>query len=46
MAKTLFFSVDADIPEDVLNEIIILYNLGVGIEDLKYLLNVRLDKLL
>jgi len=44
MAKISFFNVDADIPEDVLNEIIILYNLGVGIEDLKYLLNVRMDK--
>jgi hypothetical protein len=43
MKKTLLFNVDADIPEDILNEIIILYNLGVGIDDLKYLLDIRMD---
>ncbi len=35
-----------DIPEDVINEIIILHSLGVGIEELKYLLELRLSNAL
>jgi len=45
MKKNLLFNVDADLPEDVMNEIIILYNLGVGIDDLKYLVASRMDPL-
>lgn len=33
-----------DVPEDVINEIVILYSLGVNMQDLKYLLAMRLDE--
>ena len=45
MKKFLFFGENHfDIPEDIINEIIILHSLGVNIEDLKYLLAVRLNE--
>lgn len=34
-----------DIPEDIISEIVILYNLGVNIEELKYILNLKLNNL-
>ena len=34
-----------DIPDDIINEIIILHSLGVNIDDLKYLLALRLNDL-
>lgn len=46
MKKDLCFNADnMDIPEDIINEIIILYSLGVGMEDLKYFLAMKLAKL-
>jgi hypothetical protein len=45
MKKFLFFGEKhLDIPEDIINEIIILHSLGVNVEDLKYLLAVRLNE--
>ena len=35
-----------ELPEDIRNEIILLYNLGVGIEDLKYFLELRLNRII
>ena len=43
--KKLFLDFDREIPDDVLYEIIILHNLGVGMEDLKYLLALRVENL-
>lgn len=34
-----------DLPEDIINEIVILYNLGVNIEELKYILSLRLNNI-
>jgi hypothetical protein len=41
--KKLFLDADKEIPDDVIYEIIILHNLGVSMEDLKYLLALRME---
>ncbi|HTZ42023.1 MAG TPA: hypothetical protein VMC07_02340 [Candidatus Omnitrophota bacterium] len=47
MDKLLFPDyINLEIPNDIIHEIIILHSLGVGIEDLKYLLVLRLNDLL
>ena len=44
MKKFSFFDEkQLDISDDIINEIIILHSLGVNIEDLKYLLALRLN---
>lgn len=35
-----------ELPEDIKNEIVLLYNLGVGIEDLKYFLAMRANRIM
>jgi len=35
-----------ELPEDIRSEIILLYNLGVSIEDLKYFLEMRLNRVI
>jgi len=46
MKKFSFFDEkNLDIPDDIVNEIIILHSLGVNLEDLKYLLALRLNDL-
>ena len=42
--KRFSFSVFKEIPDDIINEIIILHSIGVSIEDLKYLLELRLSE--
>lgn len=42
MKKSLFG--DMEIPEDIRDEVILLYNLGVGLEELKYILFIRLSQ--
>lgn len=34
-----------DLSEEIINEIIILYSLGVDIEEIKYILDLKLDDL-
>ncbi|MDD5699746.1 MAG: hypothetical protein PHH00_00940 [Candidatus Nanoarchaeia archaeon] len=44
MKKDFFCNAkNSGIPEDIMNEIIVLYSIGVSIEDLKYLLSVRMN---
>jgi hypothetical protein len=44
MKKLIFLNEKSfEIPDDIINEIIILHSLGVNIEDLKYLLAIRLN---
>jgi len=44
MKKFSFFDEKPlDISDDIISEIIILHSLGVNIEDLKYLLAIRLN---
>ncbi len=35
-----------ELPEDVQSEIILLYNLGVGIDDLRYFLELRMNRII
>jgi hypothetical protein len=43
--KKLLSDVDmGDMPDEVFYEIVILHNLGVSVEDLKYLLAIRLNQ--
>ena len=45
MIKDSFFdAVNLNISEDLINEIIILYSLGVGVDDLKYFLSMKLNE--
>jgi len=42
MAENIFF---ADIPEDIEQEVFFLYKLGVGIEEIEYIISRKLKKL-
>ncbi len=39
-------TMDMEIPEHIKDEVILLYNLGVGIDDLKYFLSMKLHKVI
>jgi hypothetical protein len=41
--KKYFLNIDGDVPDEVFYEIIILYNLGVSLEELKYLLALKAE---
>ena len=39
MSKNIFL--EAEIPEDVKNEILFLYRLGIGIQELEFLIKIK-----
>ncbi|MFZ1970923.1 MAG: hypothetical protein WAU65_01955 [Candidatus Nanoarchaeia archaeon] len=43
MKKGEIAILNLEIPEEIVSEIVILYNLGVNMEDLKYILELRLN---
>lgn len=45
MENTIEEMENMELPDDIRSEIILLYNLGVGIEDLKYFLALRLNRI-